>query len=168
MLINVQLLFLELILLILVFLINIAAGSSSNQSIAALVGSMDAQCSRYSAAIRVQTGRQDAIQDLAGMIIELLKTFYQTCGAKPERVVYYRDGITEGSSMQVCEFEVDAIKKACDMLDPSYKPTITFVVVQKRHHARFFPIRKEDADKSGNVLPGTVAETGITHPSGII
>jgi len=142
-----------------------APGSASNQSIAALVGSMDAQCSRYSASIRVQTGRMEMIQDLTSMTIELLKIFFQTCGAKPERIVFYRDGISEGQFADVLSYEVDAIRRACATLDPNYRPTVTFIVVQKRHHARFFPIRKEDSDRSGNVLPGTVAETGVTHPS---
>ncbi|KAJ3051715.1 hypothetical protein HK097_007259, partial [Rhizophlyctis rosea] len=142
-----------------------APGSASNQSIAALVGSMDAQCSRYAAAIRVQKGRQEIIQDLAGMVIELLKTFYQTCGAKPDRILFYRDGVSEGQFAEVLRAEVEAIRKACSGLEPGYRPTVTFIVVQKRHHARFFPIRKEDSDRSGNVLPGTVVESGVTHPS---
>ncbi|KAJ3387739.1 argonaute 1 [Lobulomyces angularis] len=142
-----------------------APGSASNQSIAALVGSMDAQCSRYAASIRVQTGRQEVISDLNSMIIELLKTFYQTCGAKPERIVFYRDGVSEQQFNDVLAFEVDAIRRACQNLEQNYRPTITFIVVQKRHHARFFPIRKEDSDRSGNVLPGTVIEAGVTHPS---
>ncbi|KAJ3089874.1 hypothetical protein HK102_005260 [Quaeritorhiza haematococci] len=142
-----------------------APGSASNQSIAALVGSMDAQCSRYAASIRVQKGRQEIIQDLAGMVIELLKTFYQTCGAKPDRILFYRDGVSEGQFAEVLRSEVEAIRKACTQLEYNYRPTVTFVVVQKRHHARFFPIRKEDSDRSGNVLPGTVVETGVTHPS---
>ncbi|KAJ1553663.1 hypothetical protein HK405_007273, partial [Cladochytrium tenue] len=142
-----------------------APGSASNQSIAALVGSMDAQCSRYAAAIRVQKGRQEVIQDLASMVVELLKTFYQTCGAKPERIIFFRDGISEGQFSDVLRAEVEAIRNACTTLEIGYRPAVTFVVVQKRHHARFFPIRKEDSDRSGNVLPGTVIESGITHPS---
>ncbi|KAI9104430.1 Piwi domain-containing protein [Phlyctochytrium arcticum] len=142
-----------------------APGSASNQSIAALVGSMDAQCSRFAAAIRVQKGRQEVIQDLSGMVIELLKTFFQTCGAKPERIVFYRDGVSEGQFAEILRNEVEAIRRACLTLEPNYRPTVTFIVVQKRHHARFFPIRKEDSDRSGNVLPGTVVETGVTHPS---
>ncbi|KAJ3214795.1 hypothetical protein HDU67_001181, partial [Dinochytrium kinnereticum] len=110
-------------------------------------------------------GRQEVIQDLNTMVIELLKTFYQTCGAKPERIVFFRDGVSEGQFTEVLRSEVDAIRRACQLLEPGYMPTVTFIVVQKRHHARFFPIRKEDSDKSGNVLPGTVIETGITHPS---
>eukprot|EP00842_Homolaphlyctis_polyrhiza_P005960 jgi/Hompol1/6365/HPOL_004951-RA len=140
-------------------------GSSSSQSIAAVVGSMDAQCSRYSASIRVQRGRNEYIQDLSSMIIELLKTFYQTCGAKPERIVFYRDGISESHFADVMRREVESIRQACSDLEDGYRPTVTYVVVQKRHHARFFPIRKEDSDRSGNVLPGTIVELGITHPS---
>lgn len=47
---------------------------------------------------------------------------------------------------------------ACASLDRSYKPTISFVVVQKRHHARFFPMEQRDADRSGNCMPGTVSD----------
>ncbi|KAJ3416061.1 eukaryotic translation initiation factor 2C, 2 [Chytridiales sp. JEL 0842] len=141
-----------------------APGSASSQSIAALVGSMDAQCSRYAAAIRVQKGRQEVILDLASMVVELLKTFYQTCGAKPERICFFRDGVSEGQFSDVLRMELEAIHTACTSLEQGYRPTVTYITVQKRHHARFFPIRKEDSDRSGNVLPGTVVETGVTHP----
>lgn len=50
---------------------------------------------------------------------------------------------------------------ACASLDRSYKPTISFVVVQKRHHARFFPMEQRDADRSGNCMPGTVSDPMI-------
>lgn len=35
--------------------------------------------------------------------------------------------------------EIAAIQKACLRLEPNYKPPITFIVVQKRHHTRLFP-----------------------------
>src|SRR5581483_1524070 len=53
---------------------------------------------------------------------------------------------------------------ACKSFDANYKPTITFVVVQKRHRTRFFPMDKKDSDRTGNCFPGTVVETTITHP----
>lgn len=31
---------------------------------------------------------------------------------------------------------------------------MTFVVVQKRHHTRLFPMSSREGDKSGNVMPG--------------
>ena len=53
---------------------------------------------------------------------------------------------------------------ACQTLQADYSPKITFVVVQKRHHTRFFAMDKKDADTTGNCLPGTVVERDITSP----
>lgn len=42
---------------------------------------------------------------------------------------------------------------------------VTFIVVQKRHHTRFFPVGKEFSDgKNKNVMPGTVVDKDIVHP----
>jgi eukaryotic translation initiation factor 2C len=71
---------------------------------------MDAKASRYSASIRVQTGRTEIIADLANMTKELLKTFYQTCGRKPERILFYRDGVSEGQFDQVLNGEIKAVR----------------------------------------------------------
>ncbi|PKY39143.1 Piwi-domain-containing protein [Rhizophagus irregularis] len=140
------------------------AENTGRPSVAAVTASMDAKASRYAASIRVQTGRQEVISDLEEMVKELLKTFYQTCGRKPERILFYRDGVSEGQFSIVLNDEVKAIKAACKSLDEKYKPTITFVVVQKRHHTRFFPINARDGDRIGNCPSGTVVETTIVHP----
>ncbi|KAF9362098.1 hypothetical protein BGX34_006708 [Mortierella sp. NVP85] len=133
-------------------------------SIASLVGSMDSRAARYAATVRVQTARTETIADLGGMVTELLKTFYQTCGEKPERILFYRDGVSDGQFREVLDKEIASVRAACKVLDPEYNPTITFVVVQKRHHARFFPERREEADRSGNCQPGTVVDTSIVDP----
>ncbi|KAJ3011116.1 hypothetical protein HKX48_007014 [Thoreauomyces humboldtii] len=142
-----------------------APGDHNRPSIAAVVASVDAQCSRYAAAIRIQKGRHECILDLTGAAVELLRTFYQFCGSKPHRILFYRDGVSESQFAPIARAEVAALRRACNQLEEGYNPQITFVIVQKRHHARFFPLKKADADKSGNVMPGTVVEAGITHPS---
>ncbi|CAG8604515.1 4978_t:CDS:10 [Ambispora leptoticha] len=139
-------------------------GSVGRPSIAAVCGSLDPKTTKYSASIRIQAGRTEIIAELANMVKELLKNFYKASGKKPERILFYRDGVSEGQFEQVLEFEIKAIKEACKSLDSNYNPRVTFVVVQKRHHARFFPIDNKDAERSGNCLPGTVVESGITHP----
>ncbi|KAF9209936.1 eukaryotic translation initiation factor 2C, 2, partial [Haplosporangium sp. Z 27] len=141
-----------------------APNDDRKPSIASLVGSMDAKAARYAATVRVQNARTENIADLGGMVVELLKTFYQTCGQKPERILFYRDGVSEGQFAEVLRYEIEAVRAACKTLDENYRPTITFVVVQKRHHARFFPINREEADKVGNCMPGTVVDTNIVHP----
>jgi eukaryotic translation initiation factor 2C len=67
---------------------------------------------------------------------------------------------------QVLRSEVSAIRRACASLQPGYEPSVTFLVVQKRHHTRFFPTSDRDADgKNRNVPAGTVVDTQITHPT---
>ncbi len=49
--------------------------------------------------------------------------------------------------------EVRAVQQACMDLEKEYRPRITFLVVQKRHHTRLFCENKEDQKgKAGNVL----------------
>lgn len=72
------------------------AGDRTKPSIAAVVGSMDAHPSRYTATVRTQTHRQEIIVELSSMIKELLIQFYRNTHFKPTRIIFYRDGISEG------------------------------------------------------------------------
>lgn len=62
---------------------------------------MDAHPSRYCATVRVQRPRQEVIQDLASMVRELLIQFYKSTHYKPTRIIFYRDGVSEGQFRQV-------------------------------------------------------------------
>ena len=50
------------------------------------------------------------------------------------------------------------IRAACLAMGDDYAPPITFMVVQKRHHTRFFPQTPQAGDRSGNVQPGAFVE----------
>ncbi|KAJ6837078.1 protein argonaute 1A-like [Iris pallida] len=157
-------------------------GEDSSPSIAAVVASQDwPEVTKYAGLVCAQAHRQEMIQDLfkvwqdpqrgtvsGGMIKELLISFRRATGQKPQRIIFYRDGVSEGQFSQVLLYELDAIRKACDSLEPDYQPPVTFVVVQKRHHTRLFANNHADhnsVDKSGNILPGTVVDSKICHPT---
>ncbi|RVX20120.1 Protein argonaute MEL1 [Vitis vinifera] len=157
-------------------------GEDSSPSIAAVVASMDwPEVTKYRGLVSAQHHREEIIQDLykttadphkgvthGGMIRELLIAFRRSTGYKPSRIIFYRDGVSEGQFSQVLLHEMDSIRKACASLEEGYLPPVTFVVVQKRHHTRFFPSdhRSRDlTDRSGNILPGTVVDTKICHPT---
>ncbi|TRY96375.1 hypothetical protein DNTS_029310 [Danionella cerebrum] len=141
------------------------AGDGKKPSIAAVVGSMDAHPSRYCATVRVQRPRQEVIQDLASMVRELLIQFYKSTHYKPTRIIFYRDGVSEGQFRQVLYYELLAIREACISLEKEYQPGITYIVVQKRHHTRLFCAdRTERVGRSGNIPAGTTVDTDITHP----
>uniref|UniRef100_A0A7N0U702 Protein argonaute 7 n=2 Tax=Kalanchoe fedtschenkoi TaxID=63787 RepID=A0A7N0U702_KALFE len=157
-------------------------GEDSSPSIAAVVASMDwPEVTKYRGLISSQSHRQEIIQDLynlvedpvkghrhAGMIRDHLRAFRQSTNLIPKRIIFFRDGVSEGQFSQVLLYEMDAIRKACASLQEGYLPPVTFVVVQKRHHTRFFPFEhgnKRTTDRSGNVLPGTVVDQKICHPT---
>ncbi|XP_023519443.1 protein argonaute 5 [Cucurbita pepo subsp. pepo] len=153
-------------------------GEDSSPSIAAVVASMDwPEVTKYRGIVSAQAHREEIIQDLykqfedpqrglvhAGMIRELFIAFRRSTNLKPHRIIFYRDGVSEGQFSQVLLYEMDAIRKACASLEADYQPPVTFIVVQKRHHTRLFPTSR-DTDRSGNILPGTVVDTKICHPT---
>lgn len=142
-------------------------GDDKKPSIAALVASMDSNACVYRADARVQKHRKEIIVDMEEMVLDMLRAFYAANRqAKPHRIIFYRDGVSEGQFKQVIEEEVSAIQAACMRLEKGYEPGITFLVVQKRHHVRFFPTNRDDGvGKAGNVPPGTIVDRDITHPT---
>ncbi|CAN6252682.1 unnamed protein product [Urochloa humidicola] len=157
-------------------------GEDSSPSIAAVVASQDwPEVTKYAGLVSAQAHRQELIEDLykvhqdpqrgtvsGGMIRDLLISFKKSTGEKPQRIIFYRDGVSEGQFYQVLLYELNAIRKACASLEANYQPQVTFVVVQKRHHTRLFAHNHNDqnsTDRSGNILPGTVVDSKICHPT---
>lgn len=135
---------------------------SSSPSIAAIVASHDKQATKYNTYIRAQTHRVEIIEEMRGCTFMALQDYKRVNGHLPKRVIVYRDGVASGQFDQLRNVEIRAIKAALDAI--KCDATLTVVVVQKRHHIRFFPT-DNNRDRSGNCLPGTVVDTQITHPS---
>ncbi|KAL0457143.1 UNVERIFIED_CONTAM: protein argonaute 10 [Sesamum latifolium] len=158
-------------------------GEESSPSIAAVVASQDwPEVTKYAGLVCAQAHRQELIQDLyktwhdpvrgtvsGGMIRDLLVSFRKATGQKPQRIIFYRDGVSEGQFYQVLLFELDAIRKVSLCFFGAKLPTACdIIVVQKRHHTRLFANNHRDkssTDKSGNILPGTVVDSKICHPT---
>uniref|UniRef100_A0A7S3UXA3 Uncharacterized protein n=1 Tax=Heterosigma akashiwo TaxID=2829 RepID=A0A7S3UXA3_HETAK len=142
------------------------AMNTSKPSVAAVTASMDRDMSAFAGTCRVQSHRKEIIQDLEEMCTELFRQFYERNRVKPQRIIFYRDGVGENQYAAVAAKEITAIKRACAKLEPGYNPPITFVIVQKRHHTRLFAHNERDQDRSGNIQPGLLVDTGVCHPHG--
>jgi len=137
-------------------------------SIAAMVGSCNPEASEYFCEVRVQKQGKvmEEIEKTEEMVKSLLQRFNEKTRVKPLKIIYYRDGVSEGQFISVLNHELTAIRKACLSLHPDYKPEVTFFVAQKRHNTRLFPSDPKDGfGKARNVPPGTVIDTMITHPT---
>uniref|UniRef100_A0A183I9W0 Piwi domain-containing protein n=1 Tax=Soboliphyme baturini TaxID=241478 RepID=A0A183I9W0_9BILA len=134
-------------------------------SIGAVVGNIDADCTKFYATIRVQKNKQESIVQLEEAFRERLMDYVENTNVKPQRILVYRDGISEGQFYEVMKEELSGIRKACLALDENFRPKITFVVVQKRHHTRFACSDLNDGRGRGkNVPAGTVVDSLITTP----
>ncbi|KAF7352729.1 Argonaute-like protein [Mycena venus] len=152
--------------------IHPAPGSDGRPSFTALVANVDSDTAKYIAASRVQTSRQEMIEELEAMSHHCLSMYmrYREMAERkaagttaPKRIIFYRDGVSEGQFKQVLEQELPLIKKACASL--KINPKITILVVGKRHHVRFFPTSEREADRSGNCRAGTVVDRDVAHPT---
>ncbi|KAF4147288.1 Piwi domain [Phytophthora infestans] len=136
------------------------SGMGSRPSIASVVASLDRYSAKYVARVAAQKASSD-IQLLPHMLRDLFLAYYQSTNRKPEHVIYYRDGVSEGQYYDILQTEMRALRKAFKMISDGYNPPVTFIIVNKRHHMRAFPNNPRDADRKGNVVPGTVIDTGI-------
>ncbi|EJF60851.1 Piwi-domain-containing protein [Dichomitus squalens LYAD-421 SS1] len=147
-----------------------APGAHGRPSFTALVGNLDHETAKYVADCRVQTSRQEMIDDLESMATAHIAMYkkYRTgvekkFPADPKRLIFYRDGVSEGEFKTVLDYELPQLKRA--LANNNVEAKITLLVVSKGHHVRFFPQKREDADRSENCPAGTVVDNDITHPT---
>ncbi|KAL2937518.1 Protein argonaute MEL1 [Bienertia sinuspersici] len=92
-------------------------GEDSSASIAAVVASMDwPEVSKYRGAFHAQRHRVE-IMRICMLVSGKLRTAIAFLDAneneKPERIIFYRDGVSEGQFAEVLSHEVDMIRQYC-------------------------------------------------------
>ncbi|KAF9467172.1 argonaute-like protein [Collybia nuda] len=134
-------------------------------SIAAVVASIDQMYAQYPVSMEIQESKKEMVTNLAKMMHERLTLFKTRNKTLPQRVLVYRDGVSEGQFAIVVDEELPAIKAAFKKFDTPqspYKPKLTIVICGKRHHTRFYPTEAANADHNGNPKAGTVVDRGVT------
>ncbi|KAK0518600.1 Protein argonaute [Tilletia horrida] len=141
-------------------------------SIAASVATADASRVIYGHEVRLQRnpGRgqsQEIILSMKDMIkAHLQRWARRNANALPTSIIMFRDGVSEGQFAAAKQVEIKAIRDAIQEVKPG-TIKLTYIVCGKRHHVRFSAEDpgpgKTDA-RSGNLLAGTVVDTGVTNP----
>ncbi|WWC67950.1 uncharacterized protein I206_101869 [Kwoniella pini CBS 10737] len=135
-------------------------------SIAVSTAAINGDNSMFVPCIRLQTGRREMIEDLTNMMKDHIRLSEKKTGNRPQKILFFRDGVSEGQYDQCATIELDRIKQAFRELDTKYRPKVTMIICAKRHQMRFFASNaKKDTDqKTGNLLAGTCVDSGVTHP----
>ncbi|KAI0289730.1 argonaute-like protein [Russula brevipes] len=144
------------------------SGTRGRPSFSSITGSVDTHATRYVSRLGVQvTHREliDGIEDmclLLNMLQAVFEEYRKANNQLPKRILFYRDGVSEGEFKAIIDVELRLVRNACATL--RFNPTITLVVVGKGHKTVFFPARTADADSTGNCPAGTVVDTGVVDP----
>jgi hypothetical protein len=136
-------------------------------SIVGVVASVDSDFVQFPASLRLQKSKREVIREnvLRDMIVERLQAYRKHSKTLPDRMIVFRDGVSEGQYDEVLQHELSQIFQAFATVDPKnpkYHPVLSIIICGKRHHARFFSTNSEHADRNGNTLPGTVVDKGVT------
>ncbi|KZP23638.1 Piwi-domain-containing protein [Athelia psychrophila] len=144
-------------------------------SIVALTWSHEPNLVKFKARATVQPPRVEIIEKLQGMMKFAIFDFADSARAPPARLIFYRDGVSEGEYDIVQQTEIEAVLAAIDechalwvskgLLKPTAaKPKLTFIIVGKGHHIRFFPKNGMGEDRNGNCPAGFLAGEGLQSP----
>ncbi|CAI8617442.1 unnamed protein product [Vicia faba] len=131
-------------------------------SIVAVVATVNwPAANRYAARVLAQAHRMEKILNFGDVCLDLVTHYAKLNKARPEKIVIFRDGVSESQFHMVLTEELKDLKTAFESIN--YFPSITLIVAQKRHQTRLFPV---DANGvcTGNVFPGTVVDTNVVHP----
>ncbi|KAK0908138.1 hypothetical protein LTR57_016949 [Friedmanniomyces endolithicus] len=151
-------------------------------SVAAVVGSLDGDYANFGGSMRLQASKQEVIEDLADMVKERVIAYTLSHKARqlPRNMIFYRDGVGEDQFDCARTVEIERVKTGFGLAraELSRKQTpavtvrpgeinLTFIVVGKRHHTRFFPLATDRAntDPTENVKPGLIIDSVITRPT---
>lgn len=109
---------------------------NSAPSVAAMVASSDSLLAQWPAEIRVNPARQEKVDTLRPMLQSHLIYWKEKHRSFPEKLLIYRDGVSEGQYQMVLDQELPQLRDACKSV--GVKLQITLIVVGKRHHTRFY------------------------------
>ena len=72
------------------------------------------------------------LQDFKGMVQELLQEFYRNTKKRPERIIVYRDGVSEGQFDAVVREELPQVSLLCyQQFHQTWPGSVSFVISNK-------------------------------------
>jgi len=112
----------------------------------------------------------ETIVDLKDMMVQAILGFQRINTCTPHCIIFLRDGVSEGEFSRVRDTEVEAIHDAIREVGQALSrqgiklgapPKLTFIVVGKRHHLKFFTQSRGSVDQPPQ---GLVVDTDVTSP----
>ncbi|XP_041827468.1 piwi-like protein 2 [Melanotaenia boesemani] len=133
--------------------------SKVHQSVMGFVASVNSSLTRWYSRVTFQTPNEELISGFRVCLLAALQKYYEVNHNLPEKIVVYRDGVSEGQLKMVEQYEIPQLIKCFERF-PSYEPKLVFVVVQKRISTTLYSCSANTFDAPP---PGTVVDHTLTQ-----
>lgn len=133
--------------------------SKARQSVMGFVASVNSSLTRWYSRVTFQTPTEELICGFRVCLLAALQKYYEVNHNLPEKIVVYRDGVSEGQLTVVEQYEVPQILK-CFETFPNYEPKLVFIVVQKRINTVLYSL---SANTFASAPPGTILDHTLTN-----
>nr|XP_061841867.1 piwi-like protein 2 isoform X1 [Nerophis lumbriciformis] len=131
----------------------------AHQSVMGFVASINSALTRWYSRVTFQAPNDELINGFTVCLLAALHKYHEVNHNLPERIVVYRDGVSDGQLKMVEQFEIPQLIKCFERF-PSYEPKLVFIVVQKRINTTLFSW----VDNTfGIPSPGTVLDHTLTR-----
>lgn len=129
-------------------------------SVCAFIATTNTNYTKYFSRATLQETHQELSSNLSITVKSACEYYKKVNNVYPEKIIIYRDGVSDGQLAMVKEHEIPQIEKAFSMIDGAYKPLLSVIIVKKRGNTRFF--HKTERGLS-NPPCGTVIDTVVTR-----
>uniref|UniRef100_A0AAQ4PS73 Piwi-like protein 2 n=1 Tax=Gasterosteus aculeatus aculeatus TaxID=481459 RepID=A0AAQ4PS73_GASAC len=103
--------------------------SKAHQSVMGFVASVNSSLTRWYSRVTFQTPNEELINGFRVCLLAALHKYYELNHNLPEKIVVYRDGVSDGQLTILAQYEIPQLIK-CFETFPSYEPKLVFIVVQ--------------------------------------
>ncbi|XP_060067150.1 piwi-like protein 1 [Ylistrum balloti] len=134
--------------------------AKGKRSIAGFVASTNPQCTTWYSRVCFQMPGQELVDGLKLCLISAIRKYHEVNHVFPEKIIVFRDGVSDGQLQFVSGHEVEQLKGCFSQFGEDYQPRLGVVIVQKRINSRIFLKGNHEME---NPPSGTVVDHTITR-----
>ncbi|XP_036096359.1 piwi-like protein 2 isoform X1 [Molossus molossus] len=128
------------------------------RSVVGFVASINLTLTKWYSQVVFQMPHQEIVDSLKLCLVGSLKKFYEVNHCLPEKIVVYRDGVSDGQLETVANYEIPQLLKCFEAFE-NYQPKMVVFVVQKKISTNLYLAATEHFAAPS---PGTVVDHTIT------
>lgn len=133
--------------------------SKKSRSVMGFVASLNSMLTKWYSRVTFQMPHEEIINGFRVCLLAALQKYYEVNHTFPEKIVIYRDGVSDGQLKTVEHYEIPQILKCFETI-PNYEPKLAFIVVQKRISTTLYSY---SSNHFGTPSPGTILDHTVTN-----